>query len=337
MSLLHRYLRTLLFLREAEAAHDSALRVLSGAQASAAGRAWLRMLAGSHHASPVEAMGLRFAHPVGVAAGFDKDARVVLALQELGFAFVEVGTVTPRPQGGNARPRLWRFPEEEALVNALGFPGEGMEVVARRLCTLRESGLLKVPVGVNLGKNADTPLPDAARDCRKVLECLRELGDYFVLNVSSPNTPGLRDLQAVAHLRPLLAELAAAAAGKPLLVKLSPDLADEDVTEVARVVRESGVAGVVAANTSTRRALVPRAAALDRGGLSGAPLFARTREMLRLLRRELSSEQTLIASGGISRAARVRDCLALGANLVQVYTPFIYLGPRCVRVLLRDL
>jgi dihydroorotate dehydrogenase len=332
-------IRKIAFLRDAESVHDSAMRFFSLAQQSAVGRALLRALAGPHAALPVQAMGLSFAHPLGVAAGFDKDARTVLALQELGFAYVEVGTVTPKPQPGNPKPRIWRFPEAQALVNALGFPGEGMARVHERLTVLRESSLLKIPVGINLGKNAATSAEDAVKDYLAVLDGLYELGDYFVVNVSSPNTVGLRDLQSVARLRPLLeplAELNASRRAKPLLVKIAPDLNDLDVVAVGELARDLNLAGIVAGNTTIQRGIVPRAAAIDRGGLSGAPQFQRTAQLLSLLRPVLRSDQTLIAAGGIFSAANRAHCQRLGANLIQAYTAFIYLGPRCVGRLLGD-
>jgi dihydroorotate dehydrogenase len=335
--MLYSLLKKFLFLRDPEMAHESALRLLSVLQDSTAGSALLRALAGRIPAAPVQVMGLEFAHPLGMAAGFDKDARCVLALQEFGFSFVEVGTITPRPQPGNARPRLWRFPEAEALVNALGFPGEGVEAVRVRLDSLRESGLLRIPVGVNIGKNKDTSNDKAVSDYLEVLDHLHGVADFFVVNVSSPNTPGLRDLQAMENLRPLLGTLMErnhVRGAKPLLVKIAPDLADEDMIAVGRLVRELGLAGIVAGNTTLRRDLVPRAEALDRGGLSGAPQFPRTVELIRLLRSELTEHQTIIAAGGISSPDRLSRALSLGANLCEVYTAFIYLGPRCVKRLL---
>lgn len=330
-------LRKIAFMQDAETAHHRARRVLERLQGNAPGRAALRTMAGSIPSSPVNVMGLRFRHPLGLAAGFDKDAQMLPALQELGFAFVEVGTVTPQPQAGNPRPRIWRFPEAEALVNALGFPGHGMAVIGARLRKLRERGRVTIPVGINFGKNAATTAEDAPADYLAVLEHLFDLGDFFVVNVSSPNTAGLRDLQAVERLRPLLGQLLDAAAkrgAKPLLLKIAPDLSDDDVCAVGRLVKELGLAGIVAGNTTINRSLVSRAAGLDRGGLSGAPQFPRTRALLALLRAELAAEQALIAAGGISTAGRLRDCRAAGAALVQVYTPFIYRGPRCVRTLL---
>ncbi len=310
------------------------MRGFAALQSCAAGRAVLRVMAGAPPAQPVEAMGLRFCHPLGIAAGFDKDARAALAVQELGFSFVEVGTVTPRPQPGNDKPRIWRFPEAKALVNALGFPGEGMERVGERLLKIRARGLVTIPLGINLGKNKDTAAEDAVQDYRAVLEYLYEFGDYFVVNVSSPNTAGLRDLQGLATLRPLLASLmerTTARGGKPLLVKIAPDLADEDVCAIGCLTRELGMAGVVAGNTTIQRDLVPRAATLERGGLSGAPQFMRTRKLVALLRSELAATQTLIAAGGIFNHDQLVECQMLGAKLAQVYTAFIYHGPRCAR------
>jgi len=332
-------LRPLLFLRDPEKAHESVISRLESLGKRPAGRALLRTIAGDCPPAPVRIMGLSFAHPVGLAAGFDKNGRAILGLQELGFSHVEVGTVTPRPQPGNPQPRLWRFPPSHALVNALGFPGEGMVAVRRRLDTLRHTGLIRIPVGVNLGQNADTPPNEAVNDYVQVLDELFAWGDYFVINVSSPNTPGLRDLQALNLLRPLLEKIANRAAQlgrKPLLLKISPDLADADVSSIGRLTREIQLAGIVATNTTIRRELVTAASRLDRGGLSGAPLWPRTQEVLRLLRPELSPEQALIAAGGINSSDRLRQCLTLGANLAQVYTTFIYLGPRCVLQLLKS-
>jgi dihydroorotate dehydrogenase len=329
-------LKKLLFLRDPEAAHEAALRLLENFQESPIGAALLRGMAGRIAMQPVCAMGLEFQHPLGMAAGFDKDARCALALQDLGFAFVEVGTVTPRPQPGNPQPRLWRFPEAEALVNALGFPGEGMHAVRARLLSLRESARLTIPVGINLGKNKSTPIAAAVADYLSVLEHLHDVGDFFVINISSPNTPGLRDLQAVESLRPLLSALQErnhVHGYKPLLVKIAPDLADDDAAAVGRLSRELGLAGVVAGNTTIRRDLVLRAAHLNCGGLSGASLFARTAVLLKILRGELAADQTLIAAGGISSAERLTQVLALGANLAEVYTAFIYRGPRCAKLL----
>ncbi|MCL4306312.1 quinone-dependent dihydroorotate dehydrogenase [bacterium] len=333
--MIYESLRTLLFAGDPERVHDRVLACLESAGKSSAGRALVSAIAGNVPTEPVRTMGLSFEHPIGLAAGFDKDARALRGLFALKFSFVEIGTVTPQPQPGNPKPRMWRFPEAAALVNALGFPGEGMLAVKLRLAKLREQDALTRPIGINLGKNAFTPLAEAAGDYKLVLRELLELGDYFVVNVSSPNTPGLRTLQQLDSLRALLDPLQQIAVNnKPLLLKIAPDLADEDVTDAARVVSELGLAGIVCANTSIRRDIVPGADNLDRGGLSGAPIYPRMLTCLKLLRSELPPEHTLIAVGGIDSAARVRECLYSGAQLVQIYTAFIYRGPQVVRKLL---
>lgn len=318
-----------------ERTHERVLGMLALASKSSLGRALMSQIGGDCLASPLNVMGQTFRHPIGLAAGFDKDARALPALYDLNFSFVEVGTVTPRPQSGNPRPRVWRFPEADALVNAMGFPGAGMSVVKKRLERLRKRELISSPVGINLGKNKDTPLEKAVDDYALVLRELLEFGDYFVVNVSSPNTPGLRTLQEADSLRGLLSPLMEITRGeKPLLLKIAPDLADDDVVTAARVVNELGLSGMVCANTSIRRELVPRAAELDRGGLSGAPIFDRMIECVMLARRELSQDRVIIAAGGIDSPERVAAAQNAGASLIQIYTAFIYKGPRVVKLLL---
>lgn len=335
---LYEFLRHNFLSGNPEAMHSMAINRLKQFQSSSAGRALLRIAGGTPRHFPIHAMGLEFRHPVGVAAGFDKDAETLLGLQELGFSYIEVGTVTPRPQPGNPKPRVWRFPEAKALVNALGFPGVGMNVIAERLRRVRESGLLKIPVGINLGKNLDASVEQAADDYTAVLKHLYELGDYFVANISSPNTPGLRDLQNSQQLRNLvlrLTDTASALGSKPLLIKIAPDLSDDDVRHIAQFAREADITGIVAGNTTIQRDKIPAAASLDRGGLSGPPLFSRTIEMLKILKSELRSDQIIISAGGIDSSEKVQQCLNLGASLVQVYTAFIFLGPRCAKILSR--
>lgn len=333
---MYELLRPLLFSGDPERIHDRVLAALESVGHFAPGRALLRALAGSSAARPVTTMGLNFPHPLGLAAGFDKDARAIPALCALNFAFIEIGTVTPRPQPGNPKPRMWRYPEAAALVNALGFPGDGMHAIKQRLETLRAAQLSTRPIGINLGKNAATPIENALDDYADVLSELLDHGDYFVVNVSSPNTVGLRTLQVPDSLRQLLAPLLAITGGKkPLLLKIAPDLTDEDVRTAAQVVTELGLAGIVCANTSIRRNLVPRAASLDRGGLSGAPIFDRMHECLKIVRAELSPQATVIAVGGISSPELLNLALAAGADLAQIYTAFIYRGPRVIAKLLR--
>ncbi|MCB9367261.1 MAG: quinone-dependent dihydroorotate dehydrogenase [Calditrichaeota bacterium] len=327
--------RNLLFMGDPETMHNRVLYALSVAGKSSFGRSLISLIAGACPASPLRVMGLDFKHPIGLAAGFDKDARALPALFALNFSFVEIGTVTPRPQPGNPKPRIWRFPEADALVNAMGFPGEGMLAARQRLERLRNSSASLPPVGINIGKNAATPLDDALSDYKLVLTKLLEFGDYFVVNVSSPNTPGLRTLQEPDSLRKLLAPLLEITQGrKPLLLKIAPDLANDDIATAARVVNELGLAGMVCANTSIRRELVPRAATLDRGGLSGSPIFPRMLECVRLARQELDSSRIVIAAGGIDSAERARQTLDAGAALLQLYTAFIFQGPRVVKLLM---
>lgn len=327
-------IKPLLFRLDPERAHHMAISRLEHLQWSSWGRSLLRTLAGSVPDRPVSALGLTFRHPLGLAAGFDKDARVVLAMQELGFSYVEIGTVTPRPQPGNPKPRLWRFPEAQALVNALGFPGEGMQVVAKRLQTIRNSGLLHIPVGVNIGKNADTPLEKAVQDYAAVLDELYPFADYVAVNVSSPNTVGLRSLQTASALRTLIEPLQSRLrqkGTKPLLVKIAPDLSNEELLALAELAKELELAGMIAGNTTVRRDLVPRAASLERGGLSGAPQFSRTLEMARVLNGCLPPSISLVSCGGISNACTLQQMLSVGAKLIQIYTSLIYAGPTVIR------
>jgi dihydroorotate dehydrogenase len=261
----------------------------------------------------VHAFGLTFDSPLGVGAGLDKTAHAFDGLRTLGFGFVEVGTITAVPQPGNPRPRVWRLPEHRALVNAMGFPNPGAEAVVDRLAGHR--GI----IGVNLGKSKVASLEGAAEDYRRSAELLAPHADFLVLNVSSPNTPGLRELQAVESLSALVDAVGDA---KPVLIKLAPDLADEDLDAVADFAR-GRVAGLVATNTTIARP-VP---ADHPGGLSGRPLKARSLEVLRRLRARVGDELVLVSIGGVESAADVLERVRAGATLVQAYTGFIYGGP----------
>ncbi|MDR1633652.1 MAG: quinone-dependent dihydroorotate dehydrogenase [Bifidobacteriaceae bacterium] len=269
--------------------------------------------------------------PLGLAAGFDKDAKAVKGLTALGFSFVEVGTVTRFPQPGNQRPRLWRLLEQRALRNAMGFNNAGSTAVARTLRELRRSpGGRDYVVGVNIGKSKVTAVPEAAADYFVSARRLARYADYLVVNVSSPNTPGLRDLQAVSQLRPVLLAARAGAAQSlakdgrpgnlPLLVKIAPDLSDEDIDAIADLVEELDLDGVVAVNTTV-------AHDLGAGGLSGPPLRERGLEVVRRLRQRLGRERTIIGAGGVTCGLDVEAYQAAGANVVQAYTAFIYEGP----------
>lgn len=282
-------------------------------------------------ARPVSpALAAAFPRPIpsvlGVAAGLDKDARAVRMLAALGFGFVEVGTVTPRPQPGNAKPRLWRLLDEEGIRNQMGFNNAGAEVMALRLKNLRATAAgRRLVIGVNIGKNKTTSPQDAAADYATCARLLARWADYLVINVSSPNTPGLRDLQSVAQLEPIVAatlEAAHAGAGRaiPVLVKIAPDLADDDIAAIADLVRRVGLAGVVATNTTNQHDL-------GAGGVSGPRLTKRARTVVRDLRDRLGPGYLIIGCGGVRDADTAAALLDAGADLVQELTSFIYAGP----------
>ena len=334
--------RTVLRRLPAEGAHRAGFGLIRLAGAVPGGP-WLlrRWFAPRDPALRVRALGLDLPGPLGLAAGFDKDARGADALGALGFAFVEVGTVTAQPQPGNPRPRMFRLPADRALVNRMGFNNQGAAVAARRLrLRLRprpDRPGPRVAVGVNIGKTKLVPPELAVADYVASARLVAPVAGYVVVNVSSPNTPGLRDLQAVSALRPLLREVRAAldeaepARRVPLLVKIAPDLADGDVDAIADLALELGLDGIIATNTTIARtglvsdpALVEAAGA---GGLSGAPLRARSLEVLRRLYARTGDRLVLIAAGGIETADDAWERITAGATLIQGYTGFIYGGP----------
>jgi len=286
-------------------------------------------------------MGLEFPNPIGLAAGLDKEAQAVPAWRRLGFGFVEVGTVTALPQPGNPRPRLWRLPADQAIVNRMGFNNSGAAAMQAQLERLRARGLPRVPLGVNLGKSKVTPAGQAAADYRESFERLGALADYVVVNLSSPNTEGLRALQTVTEVRRIVAAIQGPnqrlAQPRPLLLKLAPDLTDRDAVDCARAALDAGCAGLVLTNTSIDFAGLASPTAGLSGGLSGRPLFARSTQLLQTVRTTLGAGPVLIGVGGIMNAADARAKLAAGADLVQVYTGLIYGGPGWVRSLLRGL
>ena len=325
----------LLFLLEPEKAHELTLKAL--ALWSGCGpllEVPARFLRVEDPRLKVEVMGLTFPNPLGLAAGMDKDARALSAWWALGFGYAEVGTLTPRPQEGNPRPRLFRLLEDRALINRMGFNNRGAEEAAERLRAFRARGL-PFPVGVNLGKNRDTPLERAFEDYLQALKLLEPFGDYFVLNVSSPNTPGLRALQEGPFLDELLARLRPAT-GKPLLLKLAPDLAPNALDEALSLARKHGLQGLVAVNTTTSREGLRSPLAGEAGGLSGRPLKGRALEVLRHLAAGAEG-MALISVGGVETPQDVWERLKAGASLVQVYTGFVYGGPLFPRRLLKGL
>ena len=326
MDLFHRLLLQL----EPERAHDAALGALRWSTSLPGGAAALRLRFRPLRDPRLEqeVLGLRFPNPVGLAAGFDKNARAVAGLATLGFGFVEVGTVTPRPQPGNPKPRIFRHPQRQTLQNALGFNNEGGEVVARRLEAGRPFGM---PVGVNIGKNADTPLEKAESDYAALFERFSTLADYFTVNVSSPNTPGLRDLQSPERVATLLS--LGLPTERPILVKLAPDLEAAHAVDAASAAVEAGAAGVILTNTTTRYDLLPGVE--ERGGLSGQVLTELSAQLFEAVARELFGRAVLISVGGIDSADEAVRRLRAGASLVQVYTGLVYRGPGLVKSLER--
>jgi dihydroorotate dehydrogenase len=284
---------------------------------------------------PTRAFGLDFSGPFGIAAGFDKNAKAVKELGQLGFSHVEIGTVTRHPQSGNPMPRLFRLVKDQALINRMGFNNDGADQVANRLAKLRASGAKLPIIGVNIGKSKITLLVDAVSDYEYSTKALAPVADYIAVNVSSPNTPGLRSLQDVDQLEPILVAVAREALGKPVLVKIAPDLEDSAVIEVAALVRKLGLAGVIAINTTvSREGLVAPMKQVDSdgaGGLSGPVLGTRSKEVLVLLRKELGEKFAVISVGGVVTGEDVSERLRLGADLVQGYTGFVYQGPLWAR------
>ncbi|AHI00507.1 quinone-dependent dihydroorotate dehydrogenase [Kutzneria viridogrisea] len=291
--------------------------------------------------APRTVFGVRFPNPVGLAAGMDKNGVALPAWPALGFGYVEVGTVTRHAQPGNDRPRLFRLPDSEAIVNRMGFNNEGAQALADRLDRL---GGLPVPLGISLGKSKITPVEQAVQDYRHSLRALHRHGDYFAVNISSPNTPGLRSLQDRAALTELLAGLQeenrSLGAVKPLLVKIAPDLTDSAIAELLEVCGEHEVAGVIATNTTLGReglAAADSAKAAEAGGLSGRPLAARAREVVAFVHAETGGRLPIIGVGGIFGAEDAARMFDAGASLVQLYTGFIYEGPGLVRRITRSL
>jgi dihydroorotate dehydrogenase len=329
--MLYALARPLLFALDPEKAHRLTLRLADAAQAVRL----LGLLVPRVPAAPLRAMGLELPNPVGLAAGLDKNAEHVDALAALGFGFIEVGTVTPRPQPGNPRPRLFRLVEAQALINRFGFNNVGLDAFMANLARVRWRGVL----GINIGKNFDTPVERAADDYLACLERVYPAAGYVTVNVSSPNTRGLRALQESEPLEALLASLAAARErladrhGRrvPLALKIAPDLDAVQLSAIATAVRRHRFDAVIATNTSLAREGVeglPHAG--EAGGLSGAPIRARATRALAALAGELGGEVPLIGAGGIMSGADAADKLAHGASLVQLYTGLIYRGPQLV-------
>jgi dihydroorotate dehydrogenase len=291
---------------------------------------------------PVQAFGLRFKNPVGLAAGYDKDGLAWSGLAALGFGHIEVGTVTPLPQSGNPKPRLFRLVEDAAVINRMGFPGRGAGYLAGKIIRRERGGVI---VGVNLGKSKDTPLENAAIDYINLMRTFTPLADYLVINVSSPNTTGLRRLQGREMLAGLLGaiekergEFAAAGGGSaPILVKLAPDLSEEELDDALEVIVRTGMDGVIATNTTLEREGLRSKHARETGGLSGEPLRLRSEAVLRSVVKKLDGRLPVVSVGGIMHPEHARARLDAGAALVQVYTGLVYAGPGLVRQIIQAL
>jgi dihydroorotate dehydrogenase len=324
-----RFVRPLLFSLDPEIAHHLTIASLRGASHFPPALRALKRPAPS--AKPKTLFGLTFPNAIGLAAGLDKNGVALPAWEAIGFGFIEIGTVTAMAQPGNPRPRIFRLPEERALINRLGFNNDGADVIAKRLRRLRKSGRWPaVPVGINIGKSKTTPLERATDDYLCSYRLLRDYADYVTLNVSSPNTPGLRDLQEPAALSRLLGAIASerGPVAKPLVVKISPDLSPAELEAVLTVCEENGVAGIIATNTTLDHSSIQ--SQLDQeGGLSGAPLRVKATELVRNI--VTNSKIPVIASGGICDAESAREKFDAGAQLVQLYTGFVYRGPDLLR------
>lgn len=324
--------RQLLFKLSPETSHDLSLDLIG-----AGGRLGLNgLLCKQPAALPVTVMGLNFANPVGLAAGLDKNGAAIDGFAQLGFGFVEIGTVTPRPQPGNPKPRLFRLPEATAIINRMGFNNLGVDHLLERVRASRYDGVL----GINIGKNFDTPVERAVDDYLICLEKVYRAASYITVNVSSPNTPGLRSLQFGDSLKQLLGTLAerreklAVEHGKrvPLAIKIAPDMSDEETAQVAGALVESGMDAVIATNTTLGREGVeglPYGG--EAGGLSGAPVLQKSTHTVKVLAGELAGKLPIIAAGGITEGRHAAEKIAAGASLVQIYSGFIYKGPALIR------
>jgi dihydroorotate dehydrogenase len=330
-----RLVRPTLFFLSPETAHHLAL---GGLRAASRLPFALRALHSFQPpAKPRTIFGINFPNPIGLAAGFDKNGVALPAWAALGFGFVEIGTVTAKAQPGNPKPRIFRYPQQEALINRLGFNNDGADAVAARLRSLRRSGRWPgIPVGINVGKSKMTPIEEAADDYLYSFRLLHEFADYIVLNVSSPNTPGLRSLQERDPLEELLRVIHKKnqITRKPVLLKIAPDLSLPNLEQIITTCEENGIAGIIATNTTLDHTAIPTP--LDQaGGLSGLPLREKSTEFVRAI--TARSRLPVIASGGISDAAGAREKLEAGAQLLQIYTGYVYRGPGLLREIVENL
>lgn len=324
--------RPILFSVDPEQIHHVVFRLLKVASLIPGGRSFMNFLFGySDTKLSRTVFGIKFDNPVGLAAGFDKDAKAIDELACLGFGFVEIGTLTPRPQAGNPKPRLFRLPKDQALINRMGFNNEGVQAAVERI-KKRKSNII---IGGNIGRNKDTSNEKALDDYAYCFQALYNYVDYFVVNVSSPNTPGLRELQEKEPLKKLLSYVKGLSAAqtkvKPVLLKIAPDLSDSQLQDIVEILKETKMDGVIATNTTISRGGLEtdksEVEKIGNGGLSGKPLTKRSTEVIQFLRKELGPAFPIIGVGGIMSTQDAIEKLNAGADLIQIYTGFIYEGP----------
>lgn len=334
------FLRPLLFSFPAEKAHHIAMKALQLGMKTPLVKGLLSC--DPKKGQSVELMGLKFPNRIGLAAGFDKDGKSFRALAGLGFGFLELGTVTPLPQSGNPQPRLFRLPKDRAIINRMGFNNEGVMKLKSRLEKGRPNGIV---IGGNIGKNKDTPNEEAVNDYLRCMEVLHPFVDYFTVNMSSPNTPNLRELQDKEPLRQILSRLMkfnlSQPTPRPVLLKIAPDLSTHQVDDIVEIVLEEKLAGVVATNTTISRAGLKtdsqKVENIGSGGLSGAPLTTKSLHIVEYLRKKLGPELVIIGVGGLMSLRDAQNMRSAGADLVQLYTGFVYEGPGLVRELVKEL
>ncbi|MBS7325159.1 MAG: quinone-dependent dihydroorotate dehydrogenase [Thiopseudomonas sp.] len=329
---MYRLARPLLFSLSPETAHDVSLDLLG-----AAGRLGVsKVLGGRPRKLPIAVMGIDFPNPVGLAAGLDKNGDAIRGLSDLGFGFVEIGTITPRPQPGNPKPRIFRLPQAEAVINRMGFNNRGVDYLLERVRNAQFQGVL----GINIGKNLTTPVEQATEDYLYCLDRVYSYASYITVNISSPNTPGLRSLQYGDSLKELLSALQQRQEdltemhGKrvPIAVKIAPDMSDEEIVQTAEIILDCGMDGVIATNTTLSRASVEGMQHADEaGGLSGAPVREQSTHVVRVLAETLQGRLPIIAVGGITEGKHAAEKIEAGASLVQLYSGFLYKGPALIR------
>ena len=328
-----------------ERAHDQTLMWLEQAQRFSVGRVMLGQISGKFPQRPLSLCGLNFPNVLGIAAGYDKDVRVAAGLGILGFGHIEVGTLTPKPQAGNPKPRIFRLPEDNAIINRMGFPNNGVETAVPRLRALYSEPHDFI-VGVSLGKQKETPLSHAALDYVVVMQAVFPFANYLAINISSPNTPGLRELQGGSYLHNLLNTLMTEnkklarehhIEKRPLFVKIAPDLTWPELDEILTAIQDNQIDGIIATNTTLSRDGATGKHKEEAGGLSGRPLTAHSTEIIRYIAKQTSGNLPIIGVGGIATADDVKEKIDAGASLVQLYTSLIYEGPGIAGHILRDL